>query len=191
MSNIPHEEKIKKDYESYHSFINSKKEVVSPFVVEDARKEHPSSLCATKELTCELSYGKIELYSEVKKANTSNYSLSIKSDVIDSRILLRYDSDGPTHKNSVDYIPLEDQSVPTPHFHKFDEQGNLLAYQTDKLKNEKEVNALKNIEFGFAYFCQNGYIYKNKTMDLPEIWVNNGMLPLDYNEDPTNGINFE
>ena len=42
MSNIPHEEKIKKDYESYHSFINSKKEVVSPVVVEDARKEHPS-----------------------------------------------------------------------------------------------------------------------------------------------------
>lgn len=191
MSSIPHEEKIRKDYESYHSFINCKKEVVSPFVVEVVRKEHPSSLCATKELTCDLPYGNVELYSEVKKANTSNYSLSIKSDIIDSRILLRYDSDGPTHKNSVDYIPLEDQSVPTPHFHKFDEQGNLLAFQTDKLKNEKEANALKNIEFGFAYFCQNGYIYKNKTMDLPEILVNDGMLPLDYNEDPTNGVNFE
>lgn len=191
MSNIPHEEKIKKDYEGYYNFLNSKKEIVSPFIVRDVRKEHPSSLCATEELICELPYGKTELYSEVKKSTTYSYSLSIKSDIIDSRILLRYDSDGPTHKNSVDYIPLEDQSIPTPHFHKFDEQGNLIAFQTDKLKNEKEANALKNIEFGFAYFCQSGNIIKNKTMDLPEIWVNDGMLPLDYNEDPTDGINFE
>ena len=182
---------IRKDYTRYHNFINSRKEVKSPFVVEMVRKEHPSSLCATENLVCELPYGNAELYSEIKKANTSNYSISIKSDIIDSRILMRYDSDGATHKNNVDYIPLEEQSVPTPHFHKFDEQGNLLAYQTDKLKNEREANALKNIEFGFAYFCQNSYIYKNGTMDLPDIWVNDGMLPLNYNDDPVDGVNFE
>ena len=191
MGNIPHEDKIRKDYRSYHSFINCKKEVVSPFVVEMIRKEHPSSLCGTENLVCEQPYGNAELYSEIKKANTSNFSISIKSDIINSRILMRYDSDGATHKNSVDYIPLEEQSVPTPHFHKFDEQGNLLAYQTDKLKNEKEVSALRNIEFGFAYFCQNSYIFKNHTMDLPVILVNDGMLPLDYSEDPTEGVIFE
>lgn len=191
MGNIPYEEKIRKDYIGYSRFINSKKEIASPFVIEMLRKEHPSSLCATENLVCEVPYGNAELYSEVKKGNTSNHSISIKSDIIDSRILMRYDSDGATHKNSVDYIPLEEQSVPTPHFHKFDEQGNLLAYQTDKLKNEKEVNALNNIEFGFAYFCQNSNIYKSGTMDLPDICVNDGMLPLDYSEDPTEGIIFE
>ena len=191
MGKISHEEKIRNDYNSYNAFINCKKEVVSPFVVEMVRKEHPSSLCATENLECEFPYGNVELYSEIRKANKSDYSLSIKSDIIDSRILLRYDSDGATHKNNVEYIPLEEQSIPTPHFHKFDEQGNLLAYQTDKLKNEKEVNALKNIEFGFAYFCHNSNIYKNRTMDLPDIWVNDGRLPLNYSEDPTEGVVFE
>jgi len=28
-------------------------------------------------------------------------------------------------------------------------------------------------------------------MDLPDILVNDGMLPLDYSEDPTEGVIFE
>lgn len=136
-------------------------------------------------------YGNVELYSEVKKADLNNYSISIKSDVIDSRILLRYDSEGLAHRNAVDYIPLVEQSVPTPHFHKFDKYGNFLAFQTEKLRDEKEAKALKNIEFGFAYFCQYSSTNKTFTEELPEVLVNSGRIPFDFNEDPIDGINFE
>lgn len=45
MSSIPHEEKIREDYEGYHSFMNSKKEVVLA-CIENSRKDRRTWLCS-------------------------------------------------------------------------------------------------------------------------------------------------
>ena len=119
-----------------------------------------------------------------------DFSLKILSTIIPSKILYRYDSDGPEHKNKVDYIPLPQQSVPTPHYHRFDNQGYLLAYQTEDMKDCSQISNWKDLEKVFEYFCQSGNIHTNISDDKPRIIISTGNLPLDYGDDPTNGLNF-
>ena len=50
----------------------------------------------------------------------------------------RFDSDGPFHRNP-DHsgVTLVQRQVATPHFHKFDEKGRVVAYKTERLVDEE------------------------------------------------------
>lgn len=66
----------------------------------------------------------------------------------------RFDSDGPAHRNENPEIPLEEQSIKTPHFNTFNEIGKSIAYQNEVLKNGKEAQIIANdINFGISLFC--------------------------------------
>lgn len=81
-------------------------------------------------------------------------------------------------------------STITPHYHRFDSQGYLLAYQTDAMKDDTQTSNWKDIEKAFDYFCQSGNIHTSLPDDKPRIVVSTGNLPLDFGDDPTNGLNF-
>lgn len=181
---------IKDNYSSYEAYLASRKVVASPFIVSECKLNHPSSICSNSSLSSTHLFGEASLNCEVNSANVSDFSLRILSTIIPSKVLFRYDSDGPDHKNKVDYIPLPQQSVPTPHYHRFDNQGNLLAYQTEDMKDKAQSSYWKDIENAFDYFCQAGNIHANTPDDKPEIVVNTGSLPFDFGDDPTNGLNF-
>ena len=181
---------IKDNYSSYEAYLASRKVVASPFVISESKSNHPSSIYSESPLTSTHLFGEVNLGCEVNSSNISDFSLKILSSIIPSRVLYRYDSDGPDHKNKVDYIPLPQQSVPTPHYHQFDVQGNLLAYQTDDMKDSSKASNWKDIEKAFDYFCQAGNIHANIPDDKPRIVLNTGSLPLDFGDDPTNGSNF-
>lgn len=185
-----HEDLIKENYNSYTAYLAARKVVASPFVVSEVKDNHPSSLFAKTDLTSTHIFGDVCLSCEIKNSNILDFKLAILSNIIPSKTLFRFDSEGPDHKNKVDYIPLTEQSVPTPHYHQFDNQGNLLAYQTPEMADQLKKKDWKDIEKAFGFFCQMENIHSNQPDDEPRIVAVTGNLPLDFGDDPTNGLNF-
>lgn len=129
---------------------------------------------------------------EVRNGDKKDCSLQILSDAFKKGVAFRYDTGGGTHKNDAPHIPLAEQSITTPHFHKYDENGYFLAYKTKLLNQPKQAEHLFDIEFGFPYFCQEGNIATESSDDLPEVKVfKEGSLPFeDDKTDPLEDIKF-
>src|SRR5690606_19554611 len=76
---------------------------------------------------CELD---IEFIVEVQKG-TSKYGVKLHCKDFTKQPYFRFDSEGPAHRNYGIDIPLEEQSINTPHFNSFDLNGYPIAYQND------------------------------------------------------------
>lgn len=95
----------------------------------------------------------IEFIIEVQKG-TSKYGVKLHCKKFTKQPYFRFDSEGPSHRNYNTDIPLEDQSVSTPHFNSFDINGYSIAYKNEVLKNYNESKAIQNdLNFGVALFC--------------------------------------
>lgn len=104
--------------------------------------------------------------------------------------LFRYDSSGPSHRNSNFQIPINEQKVPTPHFHKYWSDGKEIAYKTEALKDEVQRKALEDISICIYHFMQEANIeYENFQLNSSP-----GILPFDKeaeNSDPLENITFK
>lgn len=91
----------------------------------------------------------------IEKSNRDNkYGLKLRCSALTAEPFFRFDSDGPAHRNDDSSIPLEEQSITTPHFNSFDKEGRSIAYKNDTLKDEKKAEIIINdIEFGTSLFC--------------------------------------
>lgn len=105
---------------------------------------------------------------------------------------IRFDSDGPSHRNTDPSIPLENQIISTPHFNTFDSSGRSIAYKSEKLLVKEESDAIVNdINFGVAHFCietntsLNDGNYPEIIDKSPEIEFENELIF------QFNGVNFE
>jgi hypothetical protein len=185
-----HEDFIKENYNGYATYLAARKMVVSPFSVTEPKENHLSSLYAETKLTSVFMFGDASMSCEIKNSDVSDFKLALLSTIIPSKTLFRFDSKGPDHKNKVDYIPLSQQSVPTPHYHQFDEQGNLLAYQTPEMADETKKQEWHDVGAAFNFLCQSKNIHANQPDDKPRILVATGTIPFDYGDDPINGLNF-
>ncbi len=102
----------------------------------------------------------------------------------------RYDSDGETHRNKIDGIPLKQQLVTTPHFHKYNPDGIEIAYKSDKLLDEEQAKALEDINLCVAHFFHESNT-RLKEDDFPELRIMTGTLGFKMsNNDPNQNINF-
>ena len=185
-----HEDFIKENYNGYTTYLAACKMVESPFSVTEPKDNHPSSLYAETKLTSMYMFGDASMSCEIKNSDVSDFKFALLSTIIPSKTLFRFDSKGPDHKNKVDYIPLSQQSVPTPHYHQFDEEGNLLAYQTPEMADETKKQEWHDVEAAFNFLCQMKNIHANQPDDKPRILVATGNIPFDYGDDPINGLNF-
>lgn len=185
-----HENIIKENYNNYTAYLAAHKVVASLFSVTEVKDNHPSSLYAETKLTSIYMFGDVSMSCEIKNSDVSDFKLALLSTIIPSKTLFRYDSKGPDHKNKVDYIPLNQQSVPTPHYHQFDDHGNLLAFQTPEMADETKEQELRDVETAFEFICQMKNIHTNQPDDKPKIVVATGNIPFDYGDDPINGLNF-
>lgn len=108
----------------------------------------------------------------------------------------RFESAGLAHTNTYDYIPLPERLVTTPHFHKYDEHGNLLAYKTEELKDEAKCKAiLSDINLALAHFCHETNL-RSGEKKIPEIGIpQQDLLAGEYqsgtDSDPLQGVSFE
>ena len=91
---------------------------------------------------------------ESSKIN-NKYGIKLICSDLTKEPFFRFDSDGPSHKNNFPDIPLEEQSITTPHFNTFKEDGKRFAYRNKDLKNEDEaIRIMENRDLGVILFCK-------------------------------------
>ena len=178
---------ILKILDDYHLFLDSEKTIDEmPFCVNKKDTNHKSSLTGESVIKASHPFGRTTFECEVREHNEFDYSFKILSDKIQSRLLFRMDEGGGTHWNRHLPIPIDKQQVPTPHFHKIDDDGIEYAYRTDVLESQQSP---LNIHDGFAIMCDECHI-KN---DIIEISIQEeGTLPLEFKPetDPLQDIVF-
>lgn len=170
----------------YHLFIDCDKQVDMPFCVSKPDLNHASSLKGVANLNAGSPLGNTVLECEMRKCSEFNYSFKILSDAVTSRMLFRMDEGDGTHWNRHLPVPVDQQQVPTPHFHKVSDDGIMYAYSTDDLK-QRAVPL--NIHDGFTAFCKESHINQD---DIQITIHEEGTLPLEYapEVDPLLDIQF-
>jgi len=122
-----------------------------------------------------------------KSKREAKYGIKLRCNSYTEEPFLRFDSDGPAHRNSFREIPLEDQAVTTPHFNSFLNDGRPFAYKNEKLKDEAEAKVIVEDEnFGLVLFCKEANCILNSG-DFPSIEDHEPELPFELE----NNINFD
>ena len=104
--------------QDYVQFMDSDKTIDLPVVVSEHKKNHPSSLYYVSALTSVFPFGETKFDCEIRDRDVLSYSFQIRSDKFHSQVVLRFDEGDATHRNDIPGLPLEQQSVTTPHFHR-------------------------------------------------------------------------
>ena len=98
--------------------------------------------------------------------------------------IIRFDSDGPSHYNQTG--DMTRAAVPTPHFHKYNAQGQEYAYLTPELEDTGFAGKVKyDIKAGMQLFCKEAAIMcdddfrvKLGAFDTDTLNINNTTDPL-------------
>jgi hypothetical protein len=187
MSKLPKADKdIQAILEDYHLFLDCNKSAPMPFMVDKIDVNHVTSLKGECPLSSDVPLGNTVLECEVREKNEYNYSFKVLTDSVKSRMLIRFDEGNGVHRNSHLSIPVDQQQVPTPHFHQYGDDGILYAFKTEELN---EITSPINIHEGFSIFCNHIHIMD----DSIEVQVHEeGTLPLVHepDSDPLDGIVF-
>lgn len=184
MAKVKQNEELLKLMDDYNLFMESSKKIEKSHPLLSPKKNHSGSLCLSGIVTSPIIFGNTTFEYEIKEIQNHKFSIQLMTDKISSRVLFRLDEGGGAHRNNLPDIPLKDQLVPTPHFHKYNNQGYFYAFQSDELRNRP--TPLKFIE-GFDLFSNviNAQV-ENKGLLMFPIEE-----PLPFpDEDPLNGIVF-
>lgn len=176
---------------NYDLFMDSDKQMGMPITVTQEKPNHVSSLYLEKNIHTNQPLGSNSFDCEVRNKDIKNYSFQLLTDALSNRVLFRLDEGNGTHRNNFPDIPLQEQSVPTPHFHRYDSEGHFYAYKSTELKEVGDKPL--NIQDGFSLFCKEGNISPENNNQTINIFVqqNGNMSSTILNDtDPLNGINF-
>lgn len=182
--------KLPEMFEKLHTFMKAPKYIQSPIVIKDKRPQHDSSLEYTKDLKCSVEFGKPFMSIEVKHCDSRLFSAKMLTKLDETKMLLRYDSSGKTHRNNFDDIPLVEQQVTTPHIHYFDDSGRFLAKKTAEILADEDK--ARDIKYGFPIFCKEGNVYGELSTIPPQVRVGEeATIPFEMAEfDPCVGVKF-
>lgn len=129
----------------------------------------------------------VDLFVVVKKNDYKYFQFKLRYQALSAKPFFRYDNDGPAHRNT-QHTRLSEQIVTTPHFNTYDKFGKSVAYKTDVLN--EQADAVSEIEFGFAHFCNEAKI--NTPDQSIEFQINVQELPLKTETiDPNENVKFE
>lgn len=181
---------VKDNYDYYNQLLNKRKSIFSEVIeIKKVGNNHN-----TLEEPVVVKHPDIEnnmiLLVDVKINNNSFFQFKLRYKEFIDNPIFRFDSDGDTHRNRIDGVPLEEQQVLTPHFHKFNENGIEIAYKTDLLKNEETCKALEDIEYCIAHFFHECNIRLNEE-SFPSVKIMSNPLGFSFQkEDPNQNIVF-
>jgi hypothetical protein len=182
--------KVKEDFTFYKKLLEERKSIFSE-VIEINNTGNNANTLEKKEL---LKHDSIDddmiLIVDVKINNHNFFQFKLRYKEYIQQPFFRFDSDGETHRNRIDGIPLEEQSVTPPHFHKFNTDGIEIAYKTEKLLDEKECKALEDINLCIAHFFQESNT-RLKEDDYPELKIMTNTLGFSFSvNDPNQNVKF-
>lgn len=144
---------IKNHFDIFTELINKEKIVLKNIIQLEQKKNNARWKTGQSEVQHKTINESIILIVEKSKTD-SKYGIKLLCPSFTNEPFFRFDSDGPTHRNTAPNIPLEDQAVTTPHFNSFIEDGHSIAYKNEALKNEKNSKIItEDINFGIALLC--------------------------------------
>ena len=172
--------------DDYRLFMESEKKIECPVVVSKEKQNHRSSLYVEGPVSGDNHIDCVKYNCELRDKRIDNYSISLVTDCISKKMLFRLDQGNGTHRNNLSGIALEEQSVPTPHFHKYTDDGHDIAYQTQNLRD----NSMVDIYDGFKLFCNEANIIGDEEQEISLVVYQDGVIPFEDEKDPLNGISF-
>jgi len=181
---------VKDQYPFYQELVKGKKTVLTSPIFLGVKPTNPYWLLGDSEVFHQTSDESITVLVE-RSTRENKYGIKLRCKALTEQPYFRFDSDGPAHRNDDPAIPLDEQSVTTPHFNAYNSAGLPIAYKTDKLKQEAEAEAIVNdINFGLAHFCSE----TNMTLvdgNFPVVAEREPELGLEEVEELFKGVNFE
>jgi len=183
---------IKNKYAFYQDLLEKRKSIFESVIDIKEISNNANYLEEKSETTHSTLNNLIDLIVTVKKNDYKYFQFKLRCKDLSETPFFRYDSDGIAHRNyeNKDKI-LKEQQVTTPHFHHYNEDGLLLAYKTKSLLNEKEREALEDINLCITHYFQESNIRLNKE-DYPTIIINSTEIPYEFEEDdPHSNIYFD
>lgn len=182
--------KIREDYQFYNSLLMNRKSIFSEVIEINSKGNNANTLEKIEPLKHVSIDDNMVLIVDVKLNNHSFFQFKLRYRDYVEQPFFRFDSDGDTHRNKIDGIPLVEQIITTPHFHKFNTDGLEIAYKTDKLLNPQESKALEDINLCIVHFFQESNI-RLKEDDYPEIKIMSDTLGFSFiKEDPNLNVIF-
>lgn len=172
--------------DDYRLFMDSQKEIESPVVVTNEKPNHKSSLYVEGPISGNNHIENVKYNCELREKRKDNYSIALVTDNISDKMLFRMDQGNGTHRNNLPNVVLAEQSVPTPHFHRYIEEGYNIAYQTPYLKEHAQLDIFD----GFRVFCEEAKIIGEAGKEIKVEIQREGEIPFEEEIDPLNGINF-
>lgn len=144
---------IKEHFDFFSDLLNEEKIVLDKNIFIEVKKNNPYWLTGHTNIQ-HVSIEDNIIFIVERSKRDSKYGVKLVCKSLTPAPFFRFDSDGPAHRNDIPGIPLEEQSVPTPHFNSYNKDGNPIAYKNKTLKIEKEAIAIaKDINFGISLFC--------------------------------------
>jgi hypothetical protein len=182
---------IRDDYRTYNKLLKARKSIFEEIIEISKINNNANILEQTIEVVHQEISNKIILIINVKVNNYGFFQFKLRCKEYCQIPFFRYDSDGETHRNYDEDIPLEQQQITSPHFHYFNEKGINIAYKTSQLLNDKELQALSDIDICIKHFCHEANLFL-KTDSFPDISILPSNLKLKMNqEDPTENVIFK
>ena len=177
-------EKIKKEFEYYCSIKESEKRLTARTIRVFNRGNHRGCESGCVDLEAE----KFNLTLEVERNCNSakDFKFKIFNHTFMDEPCYRFDSDGDGHLNKGD-VYLPEKFVETPHFHKYDKNGDLIAYKTDDWITDKDKLLSDQCAALASFANEENIVYD----ELPNI-CNEGELfpPENKMHDPLEGEDF-
>lgn len=181
---------IVENYEYYKKLLSDRKSIFSEIIEINSVGNNANTLEKIEKIRISGITDDLTFTVNVKLKNHNFFQFKLRYEKFCPQHFFRFDSDGDTHRNKIDGIPLELQIVPTPHFHKYHESGIEIAYQTDKLLNEHEKKALEDINLCVVHFFHESNTRLNED-DFSEIKILTNTLGFSFSsKDPNENITF-
>lgn len=192
MGKAKQNENIRDNYNIYEGFLKCNKNLLSPNILINKDRDKDINHVGSLKRRVPMHIDTLEdccLEVVVNEINTRRFNFLIDHEISQPLHAVRFDSDGQTHKNNLPNIPLEEQQVTTPHFHKYRSDGFLIAYKTEKLiKNETNLS----LSCMFPIFCEEFNIgYPSKESINIDISMDGEINFGEDEYDPHQNINFE
>ena len=181
---------ITENYDFYKKLLEERKSIFTEVIEINSVGNNANTLEKIEKVSHPITTDDLTFTVNVKLKNHNFFQFKLRFEKFCPKHFFRFDSDGETHRNKIDGIPLEKQSIPTPHFHKYHESGIEIAYQTEKLLDKEEKKALEDINICIAHFFQESNMRLNED-DISQVKIMTTTLGLSLTSiDPNENINF-
>jgi hypothetical protein len=183
---------IKDDFDFYLKVCSESKSFeINPIELSEIKSNHTKTRMKCVDVKHSTISHKMLFCVESDITNARNFKLKLWCNEKFECPLFRFDSDGATHRNNDPNIPLDQQAITTPHFHKFNKDGIEYAYKTSELNDtEQKEKIVNDINLAAILFCREANLVTTTNPSI--IQVPSSELPFTptTSTDPTKNVTF-